>query len=104
MRGDAGGAEELSEVVTMGLEPLFTAQISLLKEAAIEQFKKAMLKEGDPSDAMNSAEAAFVRDASASVPSKTSWSIKAERVSLVSLMQAIVAPSKKMTPHRKRKR
>eukprot|EP00966_Prymnesium_polylepis_P165016 3815293-Prymnesium_polylepis.1 len=46
---------------------------------------------------MNAAEAVFVRDASASVPSKTSWSVKAERASLLGVMTAIVAPSKKAT-------
>lgn len=65
--------------------------------AALEQFKQAMSAEADPSDAMNAAEAAFVRAATASIPTKTNWSIKNERSSLSSIMQAIAAPSKKAT-------
>lgn len=90
-------AEELREVVTASLEPLFLQQIILLKEGALDRFNKAMLGDQDPSEALAEAESSFSRDASASVPSKTSWSVKAERASLVNIMQAIISPAKKAT-------
>ena len=40
--------------------------------AAMEQFKKGMLSDGDASESLAAAESAFVREAGASVPSKTS--------------------------------
>ncbi|KAL1520354.1 hypothetical protein AB1Y20_021944 [Prymnesium parvum] len=90
-------AEELHEVLMTSLEPLFSMQLSLLKDAALDQFKAATTGDADPSDAMNSAESMFVREASDSIPSKSDWNFKAERASLVSVMQAIAAPSKKAT-------
>ena len=44
--------------------------------AAMEQFKKGMLNEGDASESLAAAETAFVREASASVPGKTGWGFK----------------------------
>ena len=38
----------------------------------MEQFKKGMLSDGDASESLAAAESAFVREAGASVPSKTS--------------------------------
>ena len=61
----------------------------------MEQFKKGLLGDGDGSEALVAAEAAFVREASASVPSKTGWGYKLERQSLVGAMQAILAEQKK---------
>lgn len=56
-----------------------------------------MQSESDPSDAMNAAEATFAREASSSIPTKTTWNVKSERASLVNVMQAIAAPTKKAT-------
>jgi len=61
----------------------------------MEQFKKGMLTDGDASEALAAAEAAFVREASASVPGKTGWGFKLERQSLVGAMQAILIEQKK---------
>ena len=88
-------AEELRAALETSLEPVFAQQICLLKDAAMEQFKKGMLGEGDASEALAAAEAAFVREASASVPGKTGWSFKLERASLVGAMQAILIEQKK---------
>jgi len=90
-------AEELREVVTASLEPIFVKQVALLKEGALDQFNKGMLGDQDPSEALAAAEASFVREATASVPAKTGWGVKAERASLVGIMQAIIAPAKKAT-------
>jgi len=88
--------EELRAALTASLEPVFCQQITLLKDAAMEQFKKGMVSDGsDASNALSAAEAAFVREASASVPSKTGWSFKLERSSLVGAMQAILVEQKK---------
>merc|ERR1719393_1129774 len=91
---DAKG-EELRAAIVASLEPVFVQQICLLKDAAMEQFKKGLLGDGDGSEALVAAEAAFVREASASVPSKTGWGYKLERQSLVGAMQAILAEQKK---------
>ena len=88
-------AEELRAAVETSLEPVFAQQICLLKDAAMEQFKKGLLGDGDGSEALVAAEAAFVREATASVPSKTGWSYKLERQSLVGAMQAILSEQKK---------
>jgi len=61
----------------------------------MEQFKKGMLSDGDASESLAAAESAFVREAGASVPSKTSWAFKLERASLVGAMQAILIEQKK---------
>jgi len=90
-------AEELREVATASLEPLFVQQISLLKESALEDFKKGTLGDADPTEALTKAEATFVGAAEASVPAKTGWNVKAERASLVNIMNAIIAPAKKAT-------
>jgi len=91
----AGKAEEVRASLTASLEPVFVQQICLLKDAAMEQFKKGMLSDGEGSEALAAAEAAFVREASASVPSNAGWSFKLERASLVSSMQAILTEQKK---------
>jgi hypothetical protein len=88
-------AEELRGAIVGSLEPVFVQQICLLKDAAMEQFKKGLLGDGDGSEALAAAEAAFVREAGASVPGKTGWGFKLERQSLVSAMQAILAEQKK---------
>ena len=88
-------AEELRGAIVGSLEPVFVQQICLLKDAAMEQFKKGLLGDGDGSEALAAAEAAFVREATASVPSKSGWGFKLERQSLVSAMQAILAEQKK---------
>jgi hypothetical protein len=88
-------SEELRSTLVTALEPVFVQQIVLLKDAAMEQFKKGMLSEGDASESLASAEAAFVREASASVPGKTGWGFKLERQSLVGAMQAILIEQKK---------
>ena len=88
-------AEELRAAVETSLEPVFAQQICLLKDAAMEQFKKGLLGDGDGSEALVAAEAACVREATASVPSKTGWSYKLERQSLVGAMQAILSEQKK---------
>ena len=88
-------AEELRSTLVTSLEPVFVQQITILKDAAMEQFKKGMMGEGDASEALSAAEAAFVREASASVPGKTGWSFKLERASLVGAMQAILIEQKK---------
>ena len=90
-----GKAEELRSTLVTSLEPVFVQQITILKDAAMEQFKKGMLGDGDASEALAAAEAAFVREASASVPGKTGWSFKLERASLVGAMQAILIEQKK---------
>jgi len=91
----ASKLEEVRGALVTSLEPVYVQQLVLLKDAAMEQFKKGMLGEGDGSEALAAAEAAFVREASASVPSKTGWSFKLERQSLVSAMQAILGEQKK---------
>ena len=88
-------AEELRAALETSLEPVFAQQICLLKDAAMEQFKKGLLGDGDGSEALVSAEAAFVREATASVPGKTGWGYKLERQSLVGAMQAILNEQKK---------
>ena len=92
----ASRAEELQAAITASLEPVFVQQICLLKDAAMEQFKKqALVGDGDGSAALAAAEAAFVREASASVPGKTGWGFKLERQSLVGAMTAILGEQKK---------
>merc|ERR1719454_369376 len=54
-----------------------------------------MLSDGDASESLAAAESAFVREASASVPGKTSLGFKLERASLVGAMQAILIEQKK---------
>jgi hypothetical protein len=88
-------AEELRATLVTSLEPVFAQQITLLKDAAMEQFKKGLVGDGDGSESLAAAEALFVREASASVPGKTGWSFKLERASLVGAMQAIVTEHKK---------
>lgn len=83
-------AEDLRSYLVTSLEPVFVQQITILKDAAMEQFKVGTLGEGDASTALRAAEAGFVRAASASVPGKTGWSFKLERASLVGAMQAIL--------------
>merc|ERR1719352_1744205 len=61
----------------------------------MELFKKGMLSDGDASESLAASEAAFVREASASVPGKTGWGFKLERQSLVGAMQAILIEQKK---------
>ena len=60
----------------------------------MEQFKKGAL-DGDASDAAAAAEAAFAREAAASVPAKSGWGSKLERASLASAVQAILTEQKK---------
>ena len=87
---------QLQAAITASLEPVFVQQICLLKDAAMEQFKKqALVGDGDGSAALAAAEAAFVREASASVPGKTGWGFKLERQSLVGAMTAILGEQKK---------
>jgi len=88
-------AEELRGALETSLEPAFAQQICLVKDAAMEQFKKGLLAEGEGSEALAAAEAAFVREATASVPAKTGWGFKLERASLVGAMQAILTEQKK---------
>lgn len=89
-------AEDLAEALRMCLEPVFVQQLCLLKDAALEQFKKVAAQgEGDATEALTAAEAAFVREAGESVPSKTGWGYKIERQSLVGSMQAILQEQKK---------
>jgi len=87
--------EELRSTLVTSLEPVFVQQVCLLKDAAMEQFKKGMVGDGDASESLAAAESAFVREASASVPGKTGWSFKLERSSLVGAMQAILIEQKK---------
>ena len=61
-----GKGEELRAAIVTSLEPAFSQQICLLKDAAMEQFKKGLLGDGDGSEALAAAEAAFVREGSAS--------------------------------------
>lgn len=91
----ASRADELRSTVMTALEPVFVQQIVLIKDAAMEQFKKGMVGDGDASESLAAAEAAFVREASASVPGKTGWGFKLERSSLVGAMQAILVEQKK---------
>ena len=91
----ASRAEELRSTLLASLEPVFVQQVVLLKDAAMEQFKKGMAGDGDASESLASAEASFVREASASVPGKTGWGFKLERASLVGAMQAILIEQKK---------
>ena len=90
-------AEELEAAVFMSLEPAFAQQIGLLKEGALEQFKKALVGGTDAAEAMVAAETAFARECKASVPSKSGWSTKAERASLSSILTAIMNQAKKAT-------
>jgi hypothetical protein len=91
----AAKAEELQSALLVSLEPVFVKVLSALKEAALEQFKKDIVGESDVSEAMTKAENAFIKEAKLSVPSKSSWSYKAERASLVSIMQAVQTQAKK---------
>lgn len=88
-------AEELQAALLVSLEPVFVKVISLVKEGALEQFKKDIVGESDVSEAMTKAENTFVKDAKLSVPSKSNWSYKAERASLVGIMQAVQTQAKK---------
>jgi len=87
--------EELRSAIMGSLEPVFSQQVCLLKDAAMEQFKEGLLGDGDGSESLTAAEAAFVREAGASVPAKSGWGFKLERQSLVSAMQAILTEQKK---------
>jgi hypothetical protein len=88
-------AEELRAALSTAVEPVFVAQITLIKDAALESFKRSMINEQDSAEALSAASAAFDSAAKASVPPSTSWSAKAERESLVGVMQAIGAQAKK---------
>jgi len=88
-------AEELHKTLVTSLEPVFVQQVCLLKDAAMEQFKKGLVGDGDGSESLVASEAAFVRECQASVPAKTGWGYKLERSSLVGAMQAIVTEQKK---------
>ena len=88
-------AEELRGALSTAVEPVFVAQITLIKDAALESFKRGMINEQDSGEAATAATAAFDSAAKASVPPSTSWSVKAERESLVGVMQAIGAQAKK---------
>jgi len=90
-------AEELKAALISRLEPAFVQQIALLRDGALEEFKKGMVRDGDGSEAAVAAEAAFVQDATASVPSGSEFSFKAQRTSLVSVMQTLSAQAKKVT-------
>ena len=87
--------DELRAALVTSLEPAFTQQICLLKDAAMEQFKKGLLGDGEGSEALAASEAAFVREGTASVPSKAGWGFKLERASLVGAMQTILNEQKK---------
>ncbi len=91
----AAKEEELRAAILASLEPVFVQQVVLIKDAAMEQFKKGMVGDADGSEAMMSAEAAFVREATACVPGKTGWGFKLERASLSSAMGAILTEQKK---------
>ena len=88
-------AEELRTALSTAVEPVFVAQITLIKDAALESFKRGMISEQDSGDASTAALAAFDSAAKASVPASTSWSAKAERESLVGVMSAIGSQAKK---------
>lgn len=90
-------AEELSAAAAATLEPVFVQQISLLKDSALEQFKKALVGDGDGAEAAAQAEAAFAREAGASSPSKTGWNSKADQASLSGIMSVISEQAKKAT-------
>jgi hypothetical protein len=88
-------AEELRTALSTAVEPVFVAQITLIKDAALESFKRGMISEQDSVDASTAALAAFDSAAKASLPPSTSWSAKAERESLIGVMQAIGSQAKK---------
>lgn len=88
-------ADELRTALSTAVEPVFVAQITLIKDAALESFKRGMISEQDSGDASTAALAAFDSAAKASVPASTSWSAKAERESLVGVMSAIGSQAKK---------
>jgi len=87
-------AEEMRSELMMSMEPAFVQQICLLKDAALELFKKGMA-DGDGAEAFASAEVAFARSASDCVPAQTGWSFELERESLVGAMKAILGEQKK---------
>jgi len=88
-------ADELKTTLANSLEPIFTRQVSLLKEGALERFKDGIIGDADGASAAAKAEAAFVRDATASVPASMAWDFKAERASLSSLIAALNSQAKK---------
>jgi len=86
--GEAGEQDGLRDAVLTSLEPVFMQQIFLLKEAALEQFKKGLVS-GSVDEAMAKAEEEFVREATASVPEESGWSFESERRGLVDIMRTV---------------
>lgn len=87
---------EVRTEILRSLEPAFVQQICLLKDAALELFKKGLVSDGDSSEALVEAEAVFVRAASESVPKNTGWEFSLERESLVGAMRAMHTEQKKL--------
>lgn len=87
-------AEGIRQEILTSLEPAFVQQLVLLKDAALELFKKGMM-DGDATEAFISAEQAFMRHAREAVPAGTGWDFELEHDSLVRLMKAILAEQKK---------
>jgi hypothetical protein len=88
-------AADLAAALTNSLEPVYVQQLALLKDAAIEQFKKGLSVDAPPSEAQAKAEATFAAKAAKCAPSGTGWGCAAERDSLASVMTAIGAQAKK---------
>jgi hypothetical protein len=86
---------ELTEAVLTSIEPSFVRALSALKEMSLEAFKASAVGQDDLADAMASVEAGFVRAAKGCVPARSDWSFKAERASLVSVMEVIKVQAKK---------
>ncbi|EOD11903.1 hypothetical protein EMIHUDRAFT_464972 [Emiliania huxleyi CCMP1516] len=87
--------EELSEAVLTSIEPAFVKALAALKETALESFKAQAVGQDDLANAASAAEAAFVKGAKVCVPAKAGWGYKAERASLVAVIDAIKSQSKK---------
>ena len=56
-------AADLAAALTNSLEPVYVQQLALLKDAAIEQFKKGLSVDMAPSEAQAKAEATFAAKA-----------------------------------------
>ena len=93
----AASGEELKSALLSSLEPVFAQQICLLKDAAMEQFKKGLLGDGDGSEALAAARRPlFARRARACLARRAGASSSSGR--------ALWARCRRSSPSRRRRR
>lgn len=74
------------------VKPIFSQQIHLLMDSTMEQFKLNLFNASmSRDDALQHAETSFVREANASVPSRTHWNFELDYECLVGAMQAVLS-------------